>query len=160
MATEKVEQTATVVSLDAKKAKRSSEQKWGRAVMKLGFSIVPSLIFRAQARLGLNATQLAVLLQIADFWWDEARKPYPSLSTLGARLNLSPRQVARYVDGLQAAGLLKKTKRIVKGRGQLSNEYDLSGLVAKLAKLEPEFREVQEMKRAVQQKGGLKKAAG
>ena len=151
---------AAVIPLNATQASRASERKWGRAVMKLGFSIIPSLIFRAQARLGLNATQLAVLLQIADFWWDQDRKPFPRLKTLGERLNLSARQVARYIDGLESAGLLAKKNRYVKGVGQVSNEYDLSGLVAKLAKLEPEFREVNEMKRKVSRKGGIGKKAG
>lgn len=46
-------------------AKRASEQKWGRDVMKFGFCIVPSLLLRAQERLKLNATQLAILMHLA-----------------------------------------------------------------------------------------------
>jgi hypothetical protein len=160
MAENEVSQPAKVIALKPTQASRASERKWGKAVMKLGFSIVPSLIFRAQERLGLNATQLAVMLQIADFWWDHNRKPYPSLKTLGDRLDLSPRQVARIVDELVEAKLLKKMERYTKGRGRMSNEYDLSGLVDKLAKLEPEFREVQEMKQKVARKGGLTKKTG
>jgi len=161
MSDNEVSQTATVIALNANQASRASERKWGRAVMKLGFSIVPSLIFRAQQRLGLNASQLAILLQIADFWWDHNRKPYPSLKTLGERLDLSPRQVSRYIDGLEEARLVKKIERHAKHKGRMSNQYDLSGLVARLAKLEPEFREVEEMKRKVSRKGGLtKKTAG
>ena len=79
----------------------ASEKKWGRAVVKLGFSIIPSLIFRAQARLGLNPTQLAVLLQLADYWWDEQRHPYPSKQTLADRLGLSARQVQRHIADLE-----------------------------------------------------------
>src|SRR4029077_17569560 len=116
--------SAKVIALDAK-ATLQSERKWGRAVMKLGFSILPSLIFRAQARLGINATELAILLHLADFWWDHSRKPYPKLKTLGDRLNLSSRQVARYIDGLKKAGLVKTTPRHKIGVGQISNEYDL-----------------------------------
>ena len=44
--------------------------------MALGFCILPSLLFRAQSRLGLNPTQLAVLLQLADFWWTRAASPF------------------------------------------------------------------------------------
>lgn len=36
------------------KQKQASEKKWGQAVMKLGFSIVPSLLLRAQQRLGVT----------------------------------------------------------------------------------------------------------
>ena len=53
---------AKVVALRPATAARASERKWGGAVMRLGFSIIPSLL-RAQRRLGLTPTQLAVLLQ-------------------------------------------------------------------------------------------------
>ena len=33
---------------------RQSERKWGKKVMALGFCVVPSLLLRAQPRLGLN----------------------------------------------------------------------------------------------------------
>lgn len=159
MATYKeVGQTATVVELNAKKASRASERKWGKPVMNLGFTILPSLIFRGQARLGLSATQLAVLLHLADFWWDQGRQPYPRLKTLGSRLNLSSRQVARVIETLKEGGFLKTEKRSSQTYGRMSNFYDLSGLVEKLAKLEPEFREADEAKRKVGRKGGLKPA--
>lgn len=154
-----VGQTATIVELNTKKASRASERKWTKPVMNLGFTILPSLIFRAQARLGLNATQLAVLLHLADFWWDQGRKPYPRLKTLAERLNLSTRQVARVIESLKTAGFVETEERTAAGYGRMSNFYDLSGLVAKLTKLEPEFREADEMKRKVSSKGGLLKKA-
>ena len=134
-----------------------SDKKWGRAVMKLGFSIIPSLLLRAQQRLGLNPTQLAILLQIADYWWDHDRKPYPSKQTLSQRLGLSPRQIQRHIAELEAAGLVRRIERRAAHRGKLSNEYDLSGLVDRLKKLEPEIRRVQEMQRQVTRPGGLSK---
>ena len=127
-----------------RKAMKASERKWGRAVMGLGFCIVPSLLLRAQQRLKLSPTQLAVLMHLADYWWDVNRKPYPSKKTLGERLGLSPRQVQRYIADLEAAGLVKRIERTARHRGKLSNEYDLSGLVKRLKELEPEFREVED----------------
>ena len=138
-------------------ASQASDKKWGRSVMKLGFSIVPSLLLRAQQRLGLNPTQLAILLQLADYWWDQDRKPYPSKNRLSERLGLRPRQIQRYIAELEAAGLVKRIERRAVHRGKLSNEYDLNGLVERLKKLEPEFRHVQEMKRRVARPGGLLK---
>ncbi|HHW79163.1 MAG TPA: helix-turn-helix domain-containing protein [Xanthomonadaceae bacterium] len=149
-----------VIPFNQKKFTQSSEKKWGKAVIDLGFSIIPSLLLRAQQRLGLNPTQLAVLLQLADYWWDEARKPYPSKAALSERLGLSPRQIQRYIAELEQAGLVKREERIAAHRGKLSNIYDLSGLVEKLKKLEPEFREVEEenrsRRRQVSRRGGLK----
>ena len=82
--------------------------------------------------------------------------PYPSKKTLGERLGLSPRQVQRYVAELEEAGLVKRLDRFAAHKGRLSNQYDLSGLVARLKKMEPEFREVNAMKRQVARPGGLR----
>ncbi len=65
-----------------KETGRASEKKWGKEVIALGFCIVPSLLLRAQNRLGLNPTQLAVLMQLCDFWWERDRKPYPGKAVL------------------------------------------------------------------------------
>lgn len=136
--------SAKVLPFRPLKATKASERKWGKAVMGLGFCIVPSLLLRAQQRLKVNPTQLAVLMHLADHWWDVDRKPYPSKKTLGERLGLGPRQVQRYIAELEAAGLVKRIERTARHRGKLSNEYDLSGLVERLKELEPEFRKVEE----------------
>ncbi|MFN3460471.1 MAG: helix-turn-helix domain-containing protein [Oceanibaculum sp.] len=135
---------ANVIPFNAGKQAKASEQKWGKAVIGLGFCIVPSLLLRAQARLKLSPAQLAVLMHLADYWWDVNRKPYPSKKTLGERLNLGPRQVQRYMAELEAMGFIRRVERTNSHGGKLSNEYDLTGLVRRLAELEPEFREVEE----------------
>lgn len=149
--------TAKVVPLRPQKAAKASEQKWGKRVMDIGFCIVPSLLLRAQRRLGLNPTQLAVLMHLADYWWDVNRKPYPSKKALGERLGLGPRQVQRYLAELEEAGLIKRVERRAAHRGKISNEYDLSGLVERLKEIEPDFRqveeEVKERRRAVARPG-------
>ncbi len=152
------EKSAEVIPLRPPASKKASEEKWGKGVMDLGFCIVPSLVLRAQARLGLNPTQLAVLLHLADFWWDAARKPYPSKKRLAERLKLGPRQVQRYIAELEQAGLVQRIERRAAHKGKISNEYDLGGLVNRLRELEPEFREIEEevkaRRREVEQPGG------
>ena len=130
-----------------KSATKASEEKWGAAVIKLGFCLVPSLLLRAQQRLKLNPTQLAVLMQLGDYWWDPARKPYPSKKTLAQRLGLSARQVQRHIADLEQAGLVTRIERRGSDGGKLTNTYDLSGLVGRLQELEPEFRAVEEENR-------------
>ncbi len=127
-----------------KQSTRASEEKWGKDVMKLGFCIVPSLLLRAQRRLGLSPTQLAVLLQLCDHWWDAERKPYPGKRLLAERLGISARQVQRHVAALEVAGLVKRIERTASHGGKLSNSYDLTGLVERLKRLEPDFRDVEE----------------
>lgn len=128
----------------AAKAKQTSADKWGSKVMDHGFCIVPSLLLRAQQRLGLNPTQLAVLLQLCDFWWDAGRKPHPGVKLLAERLSLSDRQVRRYIADLETAGLVKRIERIAPHGGKQTNTYDLGGLVKRLKDLEPEFRTVED----------------
>lgn len=143
-ATQSTQESAEVIELRPLKATKASERKWGRPAMELGFCIIPSLLLRAQRRLGLNPTQLAVLMHLADYWWDADRKPYPQKKTLGDRLGLSARQVQRHVAELETAGLVRRIQRTAPGRGKISNEYDLSGLVAKLRELAPEFKAAEE----------------
>lgn len=148
MAEDSFDDESNIVQLHPVKTKRVSEQKWGANVMALGFCIVPSLLLRAQQRLGLNPTQIAVLMQLCDFWWENARKPHPGKKLLAERLSLSERQVQRYIAELEQAGFVKRVERHASHGGKMTNTYDLSGLVEKLKLLEPEFRYVEESAKA------------
>lgn len=149
--------TAKVVPIRTvpKASRQESEKKWGRAVMALGFSVFPSLIFRAQARLGLGPTQLVLLLHLADYWWHREKMPFPSKAALAERMKIGPRQIQRYLTELEEGGFIKREPRYAGHKGQQSNTYDLMGLVKKLKKLEPEFSEVKEQARQVGKRGGL-----
>lgn len=154
--------SATVLKMPVskRKADSTSERKWGKAVLAQGFSIIPSLLFKAQRRLQLKPIELAILVHLADFWWDPERKPYPSKQRLSERLGIGPRQVQYWIANLEKAGLVKRNQRYATHGGKLTNEYDLSGLVERLKKLEPEFREVEEeatAKRRAVAKPGLRK---
>jgi len=138
-----------------KSQKLRSEDKWGAPVIAQGFCIIPALLFRAQRRLGLSATQLAVILQLSEFWWHDGRLPWPKKETIAERLNLSEKQVQRHVRALEKCGYVKRIKRVTR-HGQTSNAYDLSGLVTKLQELAPQFAEAQAAKRKVERPGGLK----
>lgn len=149
---------AAVVSADrGGAADKAANMKWGAPVMKLGFCIIPSILLQAQQRLGLNPTQLAVLLQLVDHWWHADTNPYPSKATLSDRLGLGARQIQRYIAELEKAGLVRRIERRFVNGGKTSNEYDLSGLVKKLQQLEPEIAQAKEAKRQVTRKGGLAK---
>jgi predicted transcriptional regulator len=140
-------------------AKSRSEKKWGKEVMdSCGFCILPSLLLRAQRRLGLSATQLALVIQLIDFWWTEDKIPWPKKETIGQRLNLSDKQIQRLVRGLEQRGYVKRVMRKTR-HGRTSNGYDLSGLVVELQKLAPEFAAAADAKRKVERRGGLKQAA-
>lgn len=150
---------ANVVELRPKApTKRSFESKWGKAVAAQGFCMLPALLLRAQRRLGLSPSQLAVIIQLCDFWWDDDKVPWPKKETIAQRLNLSEKQVQRIVRDLEGRGYVKRVKRVTR-HGQTSNGYDLAGLVQKLQELEPEFAAAAEAKRKVERRGGLKATA-
>ena len=124
---------------------RMSERKWGRKVMEAKrFSIIPSLLLHAQARLKMTPTHLAIVMHLNDFWWAADRKPWPAKATLAERMGLSSRQVQRQMAELEKMGLIQRKARHGPHGGKLSNEYDLSGLVARLKELAPEFKAVEE----------------
>lgn len=136
---------------------RKAERKWGKKVMKLGFCIVPSLLLRAQGRLGLTPTQLAILLQLCEHWWDEDNKPHPGKKRLADRLGIGPRQIQRHIAELETGGFVMRIERHGSDGRKQTNTYDLSGLVEKLQKIEPEFSKVEDdarnARRAVSRRG-------
>jgi len=113
-------------------------------VIKLGYTVVPSLLLRAQAKLDLTPEQLNVLLQLAEHWWEADKEPYPSKETLARRMHKSPRQVQRYLTQLEDAGFIQRIERFLGHKAQTSNAYSLRGLVEKLSAVEPEFRKAAE----------------
>lgn len=147
----KIEKKSNVVKIGTAKGRpdtrKASEKKYGKPVMDLGFCIVPSLLMWAQARLGINPVQFNIIMQLADFWWDPDRKPYPAKKLIADRMNMSERQVQRHIAELEANKLVVRIPRTRPGRGKTSNEYDLTGLVKKLKALEPEFTEMQKENR-------------
>lgn len=142
---------ATVVKLRVA-GKSSSEKKWGVIAMKPGFVILPSVLLKAQSRLGLNCTQLAILLHLCEFWWHEGNYPWPKKETLAQRVSLSAKQVQRTIADLEKGGFLKREVRMGQN-GQKSNAYNMSGLVKKLTAIAPDFIEVSEKKRRLERKG-------
>lgn len=149
---------SNVVPLKRSPEQRQSEKKWGTAVMKLGYCILPSVLLQAQARLLINAQQMIVLLQLIEHWWTADGKVYPSKDKLAERIGLTPKQIQRHIKVLEDRGLVKRIPRVLKGRGKTSNEYDLSGLVKRLKEIEPDFTEAKRLKHAAAQPGGLRAA--
>ena len=141
------------------KARRRADAKWGKNVMSRGFVIIPAILLRAQRRLGLSGTQLAILLQLIDWWWDAGKHPWTSKETLSQRVGLSERQLQRQIAAMEKAGLVQRIYKTT-NRGKRPNSYDLSGLVKRLKELAPEFKVAASAIKEVEKPGGLKKASG
>ncbi|MEQ7154288.1 helix-turn-helix domain-containing protein [Brevundimonas aurifodinae] len=159
-------QTATAVEAletpveAASTTKSAMEERWGKNVIKAGYTVVPSIILRAQARLHINAVELAVLLHLLDHWWDNAEMPFPSKQRIADRLDVSTKTVQRAAAKLEAEGLVRRVKRSNGHGGQASNHYDLSPLIEKIRPIADEYleanRKASELRRSVGRNGGLK----
>lgn len=148
------------IPLDApapKKIRRSAEAKWGTDVMARGFVIVPSVLLRAQRRLGLSGTQLAIILHLVDWWSDADKHPWSAKETLSNRIGLTERQLQRQIAALEKRGYVKRVPHVTR-HGKRPNSYDLGGLVKKLKELAPEFRKAEAAIKQVEKPGGLKQA--
>ena len=125
-------------------AEKAADKKWGKKVMDVGYTITPSLLMRAQRRLGLSPMQFNILLQIMDFWWGPESWSYPSKVTIAERLDVHPRTIQKNIEALEKAGLVQRIPRRSAAGDPDTNIYDLSNLAKKLQQLEPEFRKAKD----------------
>jgi Helix-turn-helix domain len=105
--------------------------KWGNA-LDAGFQIVPDVLIRAQSKLGLETTDLAVLLNITMHWWDADNLPYPRPSVIAKRIGVSKRTVERSLERLQTANLISRLPAEKAKDGLSVRRFDLTGLVVRL----------------------------
>jgi DNA-binding MarR family transcriptional regulator len=103
-------------------------RKWGKLNMRAGWVGFPSAVIQFQDQLRLSSTELNVLLQIADHWWDPERHPYPSKGLIATRMRVRPRSIQRIIARLESRKLLERVARKYPNGGNKSNEYRLAGL--------------------------------
>ncbi len=152
-ATPKPAASAEIITLPlAKKDRRRAEDKYGSAVMKHGYTMLPNLLLQAQGKLGISHAEFNVLVQLTAHWWEADKDPHPAKDTIARRMGVSSRQVQRYLTQLEEKGLIQRVKRFKGHKGQTSNGYALEGLVAKLKAIEPEFAKALEQKKMRQKK--------
>jgi len=104
--------------------RRTAGERYGPVLCGDGYTALPNTILAHYARLGVSEGELVFIQQVWSYWWDEAL-PFPSVSTLAARMGKTQRQIQHYIGHLRALGLLRVVGRRDAGGGQLSNAYDL-----------------------------------
>ena len=126
--------------------------KWGEAAV-AGWQGLPDVLLKNQHKLDLTPTELVVLINVLSFWWYVEELPFPRISTLAKRMNVTDRTVQRCLKKLAQKGLLKRKTDIGKD-GEMREVLDPEGLVAALKKLavhDPAFRHRQGSKRAMEE---------
>ena len=129
---------------EGNKIKYEIFEKWGDAAL-AGFQSIPDVLFKNQAKLGLNAIDVVVLANILMHWWYQDNRPFPRTNTIANRMGVNIRTIQRSIKNLEQKGLLKRDiepKNDKPLRLETHKVFDLSGLVAKLsdfARNEPYF---------------------
>lgn len=127
------------------------EAKWGKTLIAAGFTALPDVIFQYQKALKLKPLDILILLHLASYWWKPNENPWPAKGTIADALDVDPRTVQRSIKKMEELGYIKRIERKAKAGDNLSNEYDLRGLV-KAAKTHAEEKIALKAKRAAEDK--------
>jgi hypothetical protein len=109
---------------------KENERKWSKPLMDAGYTVIPAVILDRQQALGLDPVDVNILLQLLTHWWKADNLPYPSKKSIAERIGKTEKTVQRRIAKLQHAGFVTRKPRYSAAKGQLSNYYDFSGLIA------------------------------
>ncbi len=111
------------------KSNKILEAKWGKTLIAAGFTAIPDVIFQSQKALQLKPLDVLILLHLASYWWTPSSNPWPAKGTIADAIDVDPRTVQRSIQKMEGLGYVKRIARRAKAGDNLSNEYDLHGLV-------------------------------
>lgn len=140
------EEKGKVVDFPKTGARKASSQEriWGKAVLRHGYTGIPSLLIQAQSRLGITPLQMNIIIQLLGYWRDPNRRPFPSKKELAGRIGVTSKTIQNNIRELEEAGLVCRELRRTAVGDWNSNIYHLDGLVERIRKLEPDFAKAKE----------------
>lgn len=121
------------------------EDKWGKTIVAVGYTMIPNILIQRQRTLGLTPTHVNILLQLLMYWWEDDNLPHPTKKRLAESMGLSESTVQRNLRQMEQMGFLKRIFRKQEKNRNLSNQYDLS-LLRHL--LEPQAEEEFQLRKA------------
>ena len=72
-----------------------AQKRWGKDMMEARFTIVPNVLLERMHALGLDSTDLVVLLHLVKHWWTKETLPHPGINSIAKMMNLHRRTVQR-----------------------------------------------------------------
>lgn len=114
------------------------EAKWGKTLIAAGFTALPDVIFQYQKALKLKPLDVLILLHLASHWWRPNENPWPSKGRIAEAIDVDPRTIQRAISKMEGLGYVKRIERKAKAGDNLTNEYDLRGLVTAAQKFAEE----------------------
>jgi DNA-binding MarR family transcriptional regulator len=89
-------------------------------------------LIRAQAKLELDALDLAILLNLILHWWTPKDWPYPPPRILANRIGVSIRTIERRLESLEQRGFLIRHPSEKSPEGLAHRRIELTPLVVRL----------------------------
>ena len=106
-------------------------KKWGVALA-AGFVVVPTVLLKAQGKLGLSSDEVMVLVNLFLTWREAADTPYPRTSTIARRMGVGERTVQRQIVKLEEKELIRRIWGQPQRDGTRTlTRYDMSGVLTK-----------------------------
>jgi len=81
--------------------------KWGDAA-RGGFQFVPDALLIKQEQLGLDPTDIVVLLNLTSFWWFRDAPPFARTNIVAQRMGVTTRTVQRSLKKLEGKGYIRR----------------------------------------------------
>ena len=112
-----------------------------------GFHQVPDVLIRAQNKLGLDAVDLVILVNIIIHWWDKDDLPYPRPEVIAKRMGVSRRTIERRLYELEHNKKLIQRLDSEKFKDKKAiRRFKLDGLIEKLKGLGESYAETYKKK--------------
>lgn len=112
---------------------KALEKKWGKETLMVnGWTAIPNILLERQQALGIDAIKLNILLVLLMHWWTKPDMPFPGKTKISEFVGRDTSTVQKHIKQMEQQGLIERKTRFLAAGGQTSNEYDLSGLIAKL----------------------------
>ncbi|MFY0562630.1 helix-turn-helix domain-containing protein [Archangium lansingense] len=104
----------------------SFEERSTPLIAQRGFTPISSAFLSYYAQLNITVGEAMLLIHLMSFKWTRDA-PFPAISRLAKLMGCSERNIRKLCASLESVGYLKRV-----GRSGTSNQFDLSGLYAKL----------------------------
>lgn len=128
---------------------RQLEHRWTKTLVAPGWTAFPSIILESQHKLGLDATDLTILLHLAKYWWYRENPPHPSKRTIARCMGINVSTVRRRIKAMEKVGFIRREARFdSSSRRQETNVYHFDGLIEAVTPYAKEALQTKEQRKA------------
>ena len=91
--------------MSEKNSNNSTENRWGKNALAMGWTAIPASLFFLQGTLAISPVAFNVLMNLLTHWWKAYEWPHPSQESIAMRMSVSVRTVQRGLYELENKGL-------------------------------------------------------